>query len=83
MAMPSRSRAVSTPELADWLLARGRVAVTSADVAELLQIPVGQVRVRLHQQVRKQRFFSPARGLWIPNPPQNRTWGRGAGHPLH
>jgi len=66
---------VSAPELADWLLARGRVAVTSADVAELLQIPIDQVRVRLHQQVRKQRFFSPARGLWIPIPPEYRTWG--------
>jgi predicted transcriptional regulator of viral defense system len=75
VATPSPSHAVSASELADWLLARGRVTVTSADVAELLQIPVDQVRVRLNQQVRKQRFFSPARGLWIPIPPEYRTWG--------
>ncbi|MBE7520655.1 MAG: hypothetical protein HS107_15575 [Thermoflexaceae bacterium] len=65
----------SASELADWLLARGRVAVTSAEVADLLQIPADQVRVRLNQQVRKQRLFSPARGLWIPIPPEYRTWG--------
>ena len=70
-----RHRPFQPPELADWLLARGRVAVTSADVAELLEIPVDQVRVRLNQQVRKQRFFTPARGLWIPIPPEYRTWG--------
>lgn len=61
--------------LADWLLARGRVAVTSTEVADLLQIPVDQVRVRLNQQVRKQRLFTPARGLWVPIPPEFRTWG--------
>lgn len=65
----------SASELADWLLARGRVAVTSAEVAELLQIPVDQVRKRLNQPARKQRLFSPARGLWIPIPPEYRTWG--------
>jgi len=75
MAIPSPSQAASASELADWLLARGRMAVTSADVAELLQIPIDQVRVRLNQQVRKQRFFTPARGLWIPIPPEYRTWG--------
>ncbi|MCZ2110067.1 MAG: type IV toxin-antitoxin system AbiEi family antitoxin [Dehalococcoidia bacterium] len=51
------------------------MAVTSAEVAELLQIPVDQVRKRLNQQARKQRIFSPARGLWIPIPPEYRTWG--------
>ncbi|MEZ4479949.1 MAG: type IV toxin-antitoxin system AbiEi family antitoxin [Dehalococcoidia bacterium] len=75
MVTPSPSQAVSASELADWLLARGRVAVTSADVAELLKIPIEQVRVRLNQQVRKNRFFSPARGLWIPISPEYRIWG--------
>lgn len=71
----SPSAATTASSLADWLLAHGRVAVTSAEVADLLRIPLQQVRVRLNQQVRKQRFFSPARGLWVPIPPEYRTWG--------
>jgi len=75
MATSASEPATTASGLADWLLAHGRVAVTSAEVADLLQIPLDQVRVRLNQQVRKQRLFSPARGLWIPIPPEYRTWG--------
>jgi len=76
LAVRDPHSAVSTAsDLADWLLARGRVVVTSAEVADLLQVPSPQVRVRLNHQVHKQRFFSPARGLWVPIPPEFRTWG--------
>lgn len=65
----------TAPELADWLLAHGRTSVTSDDVATLLGVPVDHVRVRLQRQVHTGRVFSPARGLWVPIPPQFRTWG--------
>lgn len=61
--------------LADWLLAHGQTRVTTAEVAELLDVPAGHVRRRLHAPSRRGEWVSPARGLWIPVPPQYRTWG--------
>jgi predicted transcriptional regulator of viral defense system len=59
----------------DWLLAHGRTSVTTAEVAKLLDIPMDHVRVRLHQPAREGLLFSPGRGLWVPVPPQYRSWG--------
>ena len=58
---------------ADWLLARGRSAVTTKEAAELLGIRPELVRVRLHS--RRGEFVSPVRGLWVPVPPEYRLWG--------
>lgn len=41
----------------------------------MLSIPADQVRVRLASPIAKKQFASPARGLWIPIPPEFRTWG--------
>jgi predicted transcriptional regulator of viral defense system len=58
----------------DSLLAHGRTAVTTDQTAELLQVPVEQVRARMRPLVRDGRVFSPARGLWVAVPPEYRTW---------
>lgn len=63
------------PELADWLLARGRGAVSTAEAAELLGVPDDQVRVRLAPALRTHRMVSPSRGLWVVVPAEYRTWG--------
>lgn len=63
------------PDLADWVLARGRTALTSDDVAEILDVPRSQVSQRLHPRVARAEWVSPAQGLWIPVPPQYRLWG--------
>ena len=62
-------------DLSDWLLAHGRTSITTTEAAHVLGIPAEQVRVRLHRQVQTQRLFSPARGLWVPVPPEYRSWG--------
>jgi predicted transcriptional regulator of viral defense system len=61
--------------LADWLLSQGRSSVTTAEAADLLGVPSGQVRQRLHAPTRRGQWVSPARGLWLPVPPEYRTWG--------
>lgn len=61
-------------DLADWLLARGRSAVTTAEAAEILGVPKEHVRVRLNAAVHAGRLFSPSRGLWVAIPPKYRTW---------
>lgn len=72
---PASQRAPKAAELADWALARGISSMTTGDISELLGIPEGQVRTRLHQPRRKGLWVSPASGLWIPVPPEYRTWG--------
>ncbi len=62
-------------DLADWLLAGGRSAVTTTEAAEILDLPKDHIRVRLNAAVRAGRLFSPSRGLWVAIPPKYRTWG--------
>ena len=69
------SEQVRAPELAAWLLSRGRASATTAELATLLGVPADQVRRRLHVPARRGEWVSPAHGLWIPVPPEYRTWG--------
>lgn len=62
-------------ELSDWLLARGRSAVTTQEAGEILGVPDEQVRVRLNAAVHRGRLFSPSRGLWVAIAPKYQTWG--------
>lgn len=63
------------PDLADWALSRGRTALTTDEVAEVLGVSRTQVSRRLHPRVARAEWVSPAQGLWIPVPPQYRLWG--------
>lgn len=67
--------AARTLDLLDDLLAHGRGAITTAEAADALGIPPDQVRVRMHRYVRQGRVIAPARGLWVPVPPQHRVYG--------
>ena len=62
-------------ESADWLLSRGTRAVTVAQLSDLLGVPQDQVRRRLHAPATRHEWVQPARGLWMPVPPEYRTWG--------
>ena len=66
---------VRAPELADWALAHGRGSLTSAEIAGLLGVEEDQVRRRLHVPARRGEWVQPTRGLWVPVPPEYRTWG--------
>lgn len=63
------------PELASWALAHGRASLTSSEIAQLLDVPEDQVRRRLHAPARRNEWVTPTRGLWVPVPPEYRTWG--------
>lgn len=67
--------AARTLDLLDDLVAHGRAAITTAEAAESLGIPQDQVRVRMHRYVQQGRVIAPARGLWVPVPPQHRVYG--------
>lgn len=62
-------------DLSSWLLSRGVTSMTTGDIAALLGIPPSQVRVRLAPQRRAGAIVSPARGLWVPVPPERSAWG--------
>ncbi len=67
------------PELADWALAHGRASLTGTEIAQILDVPEDQVRRRLHAPARRNEWVTPTRGLWIPVPPEYRTWGASPG----
>ena len=69
------SSVTRAPDLADWALSRGRTRLTTAEIADLLQIPPGQVSQRLAAPAARNEWVTPARGLWVPVPPEYRTWG--------
>jgi len=66
----------SPSELADWLLAQGRHWVTSKDVAALLRIPQVHVSPTLSRWRQKGLLFSPTKGVYVPIPPEYRSWGQ-------
>lgn len=61
--------------LADWALSRGITHLTAGEVAATLSIPEEQVSVRLRAPAQRGEWVSPMHGLWIPVPPEYRTWG--------
>ncbi len=71
-AFPGRVRA---PMAADWALSRGISALTTPEVADLLGAPATQVSQRLASAIRRTEWVTPARGLWVPVPPEYRGWG--------
>lgn len=66
---------VRAPEAADWALSRGLGSFTVAELAEVLDVSEDQIRRRLHAPTRRGEWVMPARGLWMPVPPEFRTWG--------
>lgn len=66
---------VKASQLPDWLLSRGINAVTSAEIAHLCGLPKNQISQRMAALKKSSKIISPARGLWVPVPPEYRTWG--------
>ena len=66
---------VKATRIATWLLAHGKAAVTTEELAGILGIPNDHVRQRLAPLRRQRDMVSPARGLWIPVPPEFNEWG--------
>ena len=62
-------------DLADWLLARGRHWITSQEAATVLEIPPAHVSPSLARWRKRGLLFSPTKGVYVPIPPEYRSWG--------
>lgn len=61
--------------LADWALSHGINSLSTKEVMHLCGLPANQVSQRMASLKKSAKVFSPARGLWVPIPPEYRTWG--------
>ena len=69
------SSAVRAPQAADSALSHGLSSLTTSEVADLLGTTTAQVPQRLASAIRRGEWVTPSRGLWVPVPPEYRTWG--------
>jgi len=56
-------------------MAEGRYAATAEELSELTGVAPRSLYGALARLMRDGRLFSPARGLYVPVPPDYRTWG--------
>lgn len=70
----THERSCTPRDLTDWLISHGRHWVTSAEVAEILNLPVDQVPSVTARLRSKGQLFSPTRGVYIPVPSEYRSW---------
>lgn len=62
-------------ELADWLVGRGTHFVTTDEVSHALRLDQQSTWNALSDLQRRGLVFSPARGAYVPIPPEYRAWG--------
>jgi len=72
---------VSPSALPDWLLGRGRLFVTTAEIAELTGLSEPAVSVHLHRARAANKIVSVTKGGWVPVPLVYRA--AGAPPPIH
>lgn len=66
---------VAIGKLPDALLAAGVHAFTTEDAAAIAGVKLESARPALARLLKHKTAFSPARGLYVPVPPQYRSWG--------
>jgi predicted transcriptional regulator of viral defense system len=69
------AKTLAIKSLPDHLLAQGRYTATTDEIAELLGLDKGAVRVGMNRLRKQHLAFSPARGLYGFVPPNYRAWG--------
>jgi predicted transcriptional regulator of viral defense system len=74
-SLTSDTPRIKVPQAADWALSHGISSLTTNDVVELLGTTANQVSPRLAPAIKRGEWIVPARGLWIPVPPEYRNWG--------
>jgi predicted transcriptional regulator of viral defense system len=72
---------VAPSALPDWLLGRGRLFVTTAEIAELTGLSESSVPVHLHRARAANKIVSVTKGGWVPVPLVYRS--SGAPPPIH
>lgn len=68
------AKRIPVSELADWALSHGVSSFTKDDVSRICGIPANHVSPLMATLRKNGKVFSPARGLWVPIPPEHRTW---------
>ncbi len=76
-----KDKKVSPSALPDWLLGRGRLFITTAEIAELTGLSEAAVPVHLHRARAANKIVSVTKGGWVPVPLVYRT--SGAPPPIH
>ncbi len=61
--------------LVDWALSHGVSSFTKEDISRICGVPESHVAPLMATLRKNGKAFSPARGLWVPIPPEYRTWG--------
>jgi predicted transcriptional regulator of viral defense system len=69
------AKTLAIKSMPDHLLAQGRYTATTDEIAELLNLDKGAVRVGMNRLRKQHLAFSPARGLYGFVPPNYRSWG--------
>jgi len=72
---------IAPSALPDWLLGRGRLFVTTAEIAGLTGLAEASVPVHLHRARSANKIVSVTKGGWVPVPPVYRS--AGAPPPIH
>ncbi len=62
-------------DLPDHLLSEGTSWFTAIEAADAVGVPVGHVYPGLKRLMDRGQVFSPARGFYVPIPPEFRSWG--------
>jgi predicted transcriptional regulator of viral defense system len=75
VAILALSETPRSAQAADWALSRGIASMTTVQAARMLGAPAAQVPQRLSAAKRRGEWITPARGLWVPVPPEFRGWG--------
>lgn len=66
---------IPAADLPDWALSQGISSFTKEDVSQICKVPPNHVPQLMAPLRKRIKVFSPARGLWVPIPPEYRTWG--------
>ena len=71
----TRAGSIPASGLPDWALSHGITSLSTEEVMHLCALPANQVSQRMAALRKGAKLFSPARGLWVPIPPEYRAWG--------
>lgn len=66
---------MTSRELAGWLIERGQHWITLAEAADLLGVSAESAVPMLARLRAKGELFAPNRGVYVPVPPEFRSWG--------
>ena len=71
----NKDERIKASDLPNYLLSHGITSITTNEIADILRISPNHVPQRMQALKKKNMIVAPAKGLWIPIPPEYMTWG--------